>query len=344
MSVRDAYKSKKGADFVPGGARAKGDFNVFKYPDTVKFFPPREKTEDGTRYFTGAIKVSLLPFIITEKGHPGVIARVNDIGDVANFFRYSVHKSIGQKAVGIMCPSIVGEPCPICNHQSELYMGKRAEDKPFANTLWAKNRVIMFIRVESGEYKDQVFLFDTWDDPKGRAKFPSFLKQIEAAEAKYMMENDLNSVDYADPDNGLSLSMMIEKKTETFGKNTVTYADVHTVSLVARKSPVKDSELEQTFDPSKYMIIKPADYIERVLFTQDDAESEEEEEESEEDKTFEDDDIDDVIDKHIAEPAKEPDKPKCPNGFRFGKDFSKSDECEDCKGDYIGCMKASKNN
>lgn len=267
------------------------------------------------------IELDFLPYEVTDPIHPDR----NDDEEVAVkgslWYKrtFKVHRNIGSgdQARTIVCPSSIGEPCPICE-----YRAKRRKEGASKEELSAMNfgyRNLYIVRPVNAEdyskwYKDLQETYYIWNIAQG-----NFQKQLNDE-----LREDRDRGMFPDLEEGLTLK--IRFRTASLDKTE--YAETSRIDFIERDKPYKESVLDGVPNLDKVLKVLSYKEIDALFFSDEPPEEEQSKDEPEETprehrrkKPREDDDED------RDEKGK---GGKCPHDFNFGKDYDKYKECDEC--------------
>jgi len=310
------------------------------------------------------VKIDILPYLVTDPKHPDPDATV---GEPWYCRPYKVHRGIGPNNDSIVCPTSIGQKCPICEYRAQrLKDGADSQDdeikalKPSRRNLY----VVVPLNVDGYEKKPHI-----WD-------ISQFLFQ------DMLNEEILEDEDYEifpDLEEGLTLQLRFSE--ETFMKNK--FAKINRIDFIEREEQYGEDYIKNVPNLDEILQIKSYEEV-YAFFFEVPVESEEEEDEEEEkpkrkkksfssmreDEEFmkeeeeeegddDEDDEDDIeeeeeddIEEEEEEEEEKPKRPKktkakketgtkkksakkskddkCPYGHRFGVDTDEFDDCDDC--------------
>lgn len=275
----------------------------------------------------------IVPFEIASKNHPAVAKGRMEVGDLDFVLDIGVHKFIGPNNETFPCLRDFGQECPICK---AAWDARDDGDEDTFRDLKASRRVFYNVLDKAGELKII--------NGASYYTFGELLQKFWLAE-----KEDIESVHFADIEEGLTLKATMEEKK--LGKNK--FLECTHVKFVARKEPLEEDLIDDAIAFDKYIQIPdPADMLKALeggnAAGLDDEEEDDEEEEQpaltrRKKKASRDEDDDDEEEekprrssrKAKEEPEEEEDEPEeegeeCPFGHRFGKDFERKDDCEEC--------------
>ncbi len=169
-------------------------------PNGFKMFTP----QGGKTY-----KFNILPYVIEDlKNHPEKKLIPEDI-----WYRYAFkkHSNIGPNKTNVICPSVIGKKCPICEERQAIYDDPE-QDNDLASALYASPRSIFVIQFTAGKNKGEIFLMEISD----YCFFDAVSHEIDISS-----ESDYNN--FADLEGGYTLEVRF--KAEKFGKNEFAMTD-----------------------------------------------------------------------------------------------------------------------
>lgn len=313
-------------------------FGYIKLPKGVELFEDN-KDQD---------LIDIIPYIVTDENHRDIDNMGVEVGEPWYRKPFFVHRDIGPNEETIVCPSTIGEKCPICEYRNSLK--KQGKEYDEIKEFNAKLRYLyVVIPINNEEFEED---FHIWD------------------ESHYLFEKKLiddikkGNVDkeFASPENGQTLKVRwIERE---FGKNK--FGDAGAIDGMKR-DPYDDGIIEEAPNLDECLIIHSYKKLEKMFMDLDDEDIVEEEM----DKAIEEKPVSrrkDVTNRRgrkekeesteesteekpkgrgrgaksrrNAEPDPDQDN-KCPHGYEFGKDTEQYEECETCKV-YDDCLDANK--
>lgn len=232
-----------------------------------------------------------------------------------------VHRMVGVNEDSVICPARnYDQPCPICEHQAEL---RKAEDydEELVKSLSPKRRVVY-----------NIICYDTKEEEE---------KGVQVFEvAHWFMEENLlplttsqrtgETIAFADPDNGKSISFEIE---DSNFKDKQTGQSVKSLKYKGhrfedRNYKISDEDLDDAFCLDDIIEVLPYDEIYKMYWgdvPEEDKQTEKksgEEEKSSRRRTRE---------SSSNEDPKKDNTNKCPGGGIFGKEIDELSECPKCE-------------
>jgi len=318
--------------------------------------------------------LDFLLYKVSDKNHPerdeeGGVALVGD-----GWWRrpFKVHKNVGPDNETVVCPTTFGLPCPICEEYHKMRQDEDA-DQDDVYALKAKSRYLYaVVPIGHKKLEEEVMIWDmSWslfqkllddeleDDPDNMI-FPDFedgktldirfseeslgkAKWFEATRIKFLDREEAYEPDYIDEVPDLDAVLKVLSYKELSAKfydydpedddEDETFSDVEDDEEVEIKTKRK---------PKTTRKAKPKPEVE--------------DDEEDVDDDTEDDDEEVVIPKRKTSSKKTTSKAKskkkvvedddeesCPEGYVFGKDTEKYDECDDCDL-YDACIEMKEDN
>ena len=150
-------RKKRGSSMGKGTRKSrqmrKSGKNWLKVPKGFSLY----KEEPGSK-----IKIDILPYVVKNVDkHPEkeIISE-----DVWYRFPYKIHRNIGPGREAILCPTIIGKPCPICEQMQEIYDDPDADNKQ-ASKFRPTKRSLFIIKIKGGDKKNKnkTFIWDMSD-------------------------------------------------------------------------------------------------------------------------------------------------------------------------------------
>lgn len=345
---RNAQKQQKGASY--------GHLNL---PKGLSVF----KEEPGSR-----VNLDILPYEVTAANHPDRDDEYEIAVPGSLWYKhpYWLHRNIGPDNQSIVCPSSIGQKCPICEYRAQLLKdGAKWDDDSVKALKPSMRNLYVVIPKGSKKYEEVPHIWD----------ISQFLFQ-----AKLNEEIGENEEYETFPDLEEGYTLRIRFSEESFGGNK--FADTSRIDFKERNKPYDESILEEIPSLDELLEISPYKTIEAIFFGGIDVEEVEEDEEekparrqkpagskpkpeSEFDDLSEDDDDDDVEEeedeeeeeedeeeeeKPVTRRTKKQEKPsrnkkdkghtKCPHNHIFGDDCEEYEDCDECEF-WEECMAAS---
>lgn len=354
---RNAQKQQRGASY--------GHLNL---PKGLSVF----KEEPGSR-----VNLDILPYEVTAANHPDRDDEYEIAVPGSLWYKrpYWLHRSIGPDNQSVVCPSSIGQKCPICEYRAQLLKdGADWNDDSVKALKPSMRNLYVVIPKSHKKYDEKPHIWD----------ISQFLFQAKLNEE--IQENEEYET-FPDLDEGHTLRIRFSE--ESFGANK--FAETSRIDFKERSEPYDESILKEIPNLDKILEIPSYKAIEAMFFggldapeeededeeekparkskpvkrtepePEEDDEEEEEPEEEDVEEVDEDEDEEDEEDeeeveekpakkpstaKHTKKQEKEPPKKKgkskgkCLHGHKFGDDCEEYDECDECE-QWEECMDAS---
>lgn len=334
--------------------KARSGYGYFNLPKGVKVF----SVEEGAR----SVKLDFLPYRVTDPKHPERdVENKVALQDTLWYRRpYKIHRNVGAENEAIVCPTSIGQRCPICEYQLKRF--KEGAPKEETTPLRAKLRSLyIVVPLDSKKYEEIPHIWDMSDS--------LFQEQL----LEELEENDENEC-FADLEGGKTLN--IRFRLETLGGRS--YHETRKIDFDDR-GDYDEAVLEEVPNLDEILTVLSAEEIHKKFFEMEDVDTVETPNDKDDadlppartKKTFKKRDADDdpapdgpnytddtqdeaattrVRPKKETKPADEPAKtihrtPKktdstgerCPHGHRFGVDCEQFDDCDTCQV-YDACI------
>ena len=228
-----------------------GSGNWFRLPDGVELWEPKEK---------GKYLIDILPYETTSKCHPNEI----DAGVVWYQYPFKVHHGMGASNKSVICPTSVGQKCPVCEEIARL---SKEYDKNEDTIKSLRPQRYVAFNILNPDDKDQVVIFAM-----------SVGKFYNALEKELQESDDEDIANFFDvTDSGKTLKVRFSEESYA-GKKFLTASKIEFVDRDAMDEDEIFSKvvcLDEMFNVPDYASLK-------AIFLEEDVEDEEEEEEPEE--------------------------------------------------------------
>jgi hypothetical protein len=234
--------AKRRENLFAGKARKSMDkprsaFGYLNVPEDVEVFKPEPDTE---------IVIDIIPYTVSDPKHLDNQTHedVAVVGDPHWKRPIKVHKGVGPDNLSLICPTTIGEKCPMCEYFTER---KRAGDDfddirdllPSYRTLYVI--IPLDVRECEVDYKEgEIYIMEQPDHYFGKA--------LQSA-----MDKDITAEGFADPEFGLSLQ--VDFRVGKFGK--VEFAEAIKVKFVEREEQYEFDIIDEAPDLDKMMKILP---------------------------------------------------------------------------------------
>jgi len=296
-----------------------------QFPEGIEFFKPKVGDKRGD-----ANNVIIVPYEITSKNHPLVRKGDMEIGETDFMLDYWVHRGIGEegKEIDVVClKKTYGEPCPCCE-KYDYYASKGNEEGTKA--LKPSQRVIYNLKDLDSEGPLKIFTVSYW-------LFQKELNESARAEGADREEGDGSPIDYAHPDAKIKIRFRGKYAKLNGNKYIEFFAFKFREHDIDVHSLIDDAVcLDSCLNPLSYEKIKAI--LEGTVVDDEDVEDDEEkiDEDNEVEDEYEEEEEEEEEEekpkpKKKPKPVEKKKKGKCPNGFAFGTECDKYDECDDCE-------------
>jgi len=315
---RSSFKDKTAVD----AKRQRGtQFSYLNLPEGK----PQFKEKPGSR-----IELDFIPYEVTDPNHPDRIDEEEVAVKGTLWYKrpFKVHHNVGagDQSRTIVCPSSVGQPCPICEYRAKRRQeGASQEEIQKMNYSYRNLYIVIPVNVEEYEkwYKDLEKVPHVWDVAQG-----NFQKALNEE-----LREDPDTRTFPDLEEGLTLKLRLSEE-EIF---KTTYAKTSKIQFLERE-PYKEDILDDVPNLDEVLRVLPNKEIDALFFSGESPSSErqfEEEDEPEDaprqrnrrrEKEKDEEEGKDKEENHRGKTKKN----GCPHGFAFGTDYDKHEECDNC--------------
>ncbi len=367
MAKKEKRRSKfKGAVSRNAERQNRGaQYGYLKLPKGVQMFKEEPKSR---------IMLDIMPYEVTSERHPDRDDEYGIAVPGSLWYKrpYWLHRSVGSENRSVVCPTSIGQRCPICEYRKQLLKeGTKWDDESVRALKPSLRNLYVVIPRDSKNYESIPYIWDV----------SQFLFQDKLNEE--IQENEEYET-FPDLEEGYTLRIRFTEGT--FGSNK--FAEASRIDFIERKKSYDDSILEKIPHLDDLLDVPSYKQIEAMFFGNMDREDlekdeeedryeeerdeeeevesdsdsdsddeDEEEEEEDEDEKEDDEDTDEEEEEEEEErssnkptrrstppskPSKESKskKGKCPHGHEFGKDCEEYADCEDCDS-WDDCFDAS---
>lgn len=333
-------------------------YGYLRLPRNVSVF----KEEPGSR-----VKLDILPYVVTDKNHPDRDDE-NGIalpGELWYKLPYKLHRGIGVENTSVVCPTSFGKPCPICEYRARLI--KEGGDKATIAALKPSLRnLYIVVPKDSKAYEEKPHIWDISqflfqnqlneeiEENEDYAVFPDLEEgltlRIRFSEETFQKNKyaSTSRIDFEERDEPYDESILKEVPNLDEVLDVLPYSKIEALffgtELNVYEDEDEDEEEEITTRKRKAKSLREDPQFNKLM--KEEEEEEDEGEDDEEDSSYDDEDIeDDNVEPDDEEEDDEEQKKaptrtrtkktvsnnnKCPYGHKFGIDFEKYDECDDC--------------
>ena len=238
------------------------------------------KEEPKTR-----VSLDIIPYVVSDPRHPD---RDDEFqiavpGEIWYKRPYYMHRGVGPNKDTIVCPTSVGQRCPICEYRQELLDEGTDWNDDSVKALRPSLRNL-YVVIPRG-HKDYEEGPHIWD-------ISQFLFQNVLNEE---IEENEEYETFPDPEDGFTLQIRFAE--ESFGGNK--FASVSRIDFVERKKPLDDSIIDQAPDLDKVLVIPSAETVEQIFFggvgsTSEDSDDDRDDRDNDDDLYVDDEDGDDI--------------------------------------------------
>jgi hypothetical protein len=315
--------------------KPKNAYGYLKIPNELNVF----KTEASTE-----VVFDILPYPVTDKNHMDN-RKYEDDAQEGNFWwkrPIKVHKNVGPEDTTIICPTTIGQKCPICEHGSQRR--KAGDEWEEIKDIFPKDRTIFLICiVDASECEidypvGEVFLLDQ--------SYHTFTKYL-LEEVDRAIDND----NFPDPYDGLSLRVFWRGKK--IGKNN--FNEAGKIDFEEREVQYEEDFVNQLPSLDDTLIILDYKEIQALYFGMEDLDDTDVDKEQLEEETTSAPKREKKTTssrstprntkkettsekkptpkkKETPSPDKKSETPTCPvEGLTFATDFDQYNECDTCE-------------
>jgi len=279
--------------------RAASSYGYLNLPKGINIYSP----DPGSR-----VRLDILPYMVENEKHPDR----DDEGEIATTgslwykLPFKTHRQVGVDNDVVVCPTSIGQKCPICEYRSKRM--KEGADKDETDAMKSSLRnLYVVIPIRSKKYESEPHIWDI---------------------SQWLFQNLLNEELEEDPDNGGFPDLEGEEQyTEEILEDVI---NLDEILVVLTYDELKNKLFYETEEEEDEDV--------------DDYQEEEEEEEEPKKRTRkstrkskpkEEDEEEEEEEKEEKKPARRSHKGsskknKCPNEHKFGVDWDEYDDCADC--------------
>jgi hypothetical protein len=213
-----------------------GGFAV-RLPDGVEFYKNEGKK----------VEWDFIPYVISDKRNPDVLAGRANVGDQADVRAYWSHSNIGPEQKMVVCLRSVGKPCPICEEIAVMRKNTKIDPKDI-DAIKQKERMLYNI-LDPNETNGPIRVWDV--------SYYLFTKKLE----KEQKERE-EYYDYWFLDGGYTLSIRFEKKS--MGKGTNSFYEADRIDFEKRQ-PYNDDILKEVVDLDSVLNIMSYENLQKLF-------------------------------------------------------------------------------
>lgn len=342
-------------------SRKKGNrFSYLKLPNGVEEFTPEIDMK---------ITMDMIPYVVTDKKHMDRDEE-NGVAVKGNLWYrkpFRVHRNVGVRNEQVVCPTTFGNKCPICEYQTKLR--KSDADDEDIKALKTSYRMLYAIKIKNNKKfdPDKFYILDM-SDHLFQKELDSQLAEVEPDKYEIFadhMEGYSVRVIFAEGNFGGNKFPQptrfdfVDRKTQYTDEDIEETPNLDNILVVLSYEELKEKFFETGGED------EDDDEPRRKKTTSSNKKKGKKDEDDDEDEDIEDYDDDDI--EHLADDdededddeddeeededddEEEPEPPKrgkvkpsssskrkpkelsCPEGYKFGVDNDKHDECDDCE-------------
>lgn len=211
--------------------------------------------------------INILPWRITTKNHPEVVAGRAKVGDYDYVLDLMVHTRIGPNNGDYICPKKnFGKPCPICDYADELWKDPKTKEE--ARKLFARRKCVYC--VQEMKESDNGFTAKSETPEIFEVSHPVFSAELQSRATACLRGRGV--VQFASPnDDGRVVSFNVIEGQMGNGK---TFKKAGNFEFNERSEEISDEVLEKCPSLDALMVLKTESQLKAALFGDpDDAES-----------------------------------------------------------------------
>ena len=200
--------------------------------------------------------LNILPWVISSKKHPEVVAKHANVGDPDYVLDVMVHTRIGPNNGDYICPKNFGLPCPICEYADEL--NKNPQTKKQAKDLFARRKCVYLVQELTDEFhakSEEPMVFEV--------SHAVFSKDLQSRATSCLRGKGV--VNFADPDVkvGKVVSFSVNEESMGDGKK---FKKAANFEFNERVEEISDEILEKCPSLDSMMVIKSYDQLKAALY------------------------------------------------------------------------------
>lgn len=246
------FEDRRDEVYVSGG-RA-----FLELPDGITMWNPK-----GDKF-----RIEILPYQVTK-----AINRFTDRHRASSPGRWywertiEVHYGVGPAEKSVVCPRMIGQPCPVCERAQVLKASQLKLEQDLSARLRSKTRNL-FVVTEYNEKSGDLSPPMVWE-----VSYYNFMKQMEL---KWRAADAIDKEGYRHfyrPDDGYTLKLVTSEEDSGMGRK---YLKFYVDEFKARRSPIPDELIDHGIDLDAIVKVLSYDEIADMLTVpdQDDPEGE----------------------------------------------------------------------
>ena len=244
--------------------KSRSNYGYLKLPEDVNVFKPEGSTE---------VVFDIVPYRVSDPNHMDNKKHAEDAvaGELWWKRPLKVHRDVGPEGVSVICPTTIGERCPICEYGSKRR--KEGAEWDELKDIFPKDRTLFLIVPVDAQECDV-------DYTEGEVHV---MEQSDHTFTNFLLEEvnrDVDNDNFPDPYDGLSIQVYWRNKK--IGKNK--FAEASKIDFVSRDEQYDDDFLETLPCLDDILTIKSYKELEALYFGMEDMDGEDVDEEELEDE------------------------------------------------------------
>lgn len=229
-----------------GGVGRRSFMDYSKSQAQVRFF----KFADPGEYQD----VNILPWEISSKDHPEVVAGNAKVGDMDYVLDLWIHQRIGPNKEDHIClKKTYGRECPTCDLADDLWKDESTKDE--ARNLFSKRKCVYIIQPLDSDFhapKDDIYIFEMTHS--------RFAKGLQGKAVSSMRGRGV--VNFADPYVGKVVSFTVVEEKMNNGRK---YSLADQFEFNERQEEISEDILMKVPSLDTFLTVKTADQIRAIL-------------------------------------------------------------------------------
>lgn len=220
-------------------AERKGGNRNLELPEGTEMFKAKKEKE--------AARLDIIPYVVSKKG-----LSYADPGDLWYEKTYYTHWNLGADGKkGCVCPTTVGEACPVCEYIQKLRQQASPENEEVIEKIKRKQRQLFNVR-------------DRRDTEKGTQVFEVSYYNFGQELEKEIGENEDENPEYAGFSDILDgFTLKIRWDEEKIGGTK--FLSAGRIDFIERKKPLKESVIDTAVDFDKALVIPSYKEVKQML-------------------------------------------------------------------------------
>ncbi len=306
MGKRNKRRRKRVSkdDVRKNAKKGGGGGSWFILPDGVEEWAPEKK---------GKYRIDVVPYEVTDSDHPDEVEE----GSIWYKRMFVVHHNIGPENKSIVCPRSVKKKCPVHEERDRISSDNDDGDSDdIIKKLKGQTYCAMNILDPEDSDRIKVFCMST-------GKFWS----CDAGLKTELLEADDENLSFYDTEGGKTLKVRFSD--DSFAGHA--FIKATKVEFEDRDDMNEDKTLAKTVNLDEFLNVLPYEKL-KTMFLQEegDDDSEDKPKKNKKEKKKDKGKKLEKADPPKKEKKGKGKKKKCPGGGKFGRDFEKFDECDEC--------------